>query len=141
VITPQVSDDCSEFELQYDDVTEGDVCATYITRTWTASDACGNASSFVQNISVLDTEAPTAEFDVQINRPCDDATGIYASAFDNCDTNVQIEIVSETAVSGGCAGSFVRVYVATDECGNATEFIQYITLVVIYRRAICSGVD
>ena len=42
--------------------TDPDACDFYnytITRTWRATDACGNAADFIQNINIVDTIAPT----------------------------------------------------------------------------------
>ena len=49
-------------------------------------------------------------------------------AADNCDSDVTIEILSNTQVSGSCAGTVLRTYKATDDCGNSTEFQQIIDL-------------
>jgi hypothetical protein len=129
VVTPAAVDDCSGVATSYTDVVNGGNCATYITRTWTATDGCGNQSSFVQNISVLDTEAPVIDFVTEIDRPCDDYTGIYATAFDNCDSDVEAVWVIDEFVAGSCAGRLVRTYAATDDCGNMTMVQQIITLV------------
>jgi large repetitive protein len=129
VVTPVAVDDCSGVATQYTDAVDGDNCATYITRTWTATDGCGNQSYFVQNIAVLDTEAPVVSFEAEITRPCDDASGVYATAVDNCDSDVQVEWVSDDIASGACAGRIVRTYSATDNCGNSVEVQQIITLI------------
>ncbi|WP_296378261.1 hypothetical protein, partial [Winogradskyella sp.] len=50
----------SDFTLTFEDVTtNGDCAGEYsVTRTWTATDACGNASTATQTINVIDTDAP-----------------------------------------------------------------------------------
>ncbi|MFM7814941.1 MAG: hypothetical protein ACKO66_10530, partial [Flavobacteriales bacterium] len=93
-----------------------------------AVDACGNTSTVVQTITIVDTTAPVISYDVQITRPCDDYAGIYASATDNCQANVELSIVSDDLASGGCIGTLIRVYRATDGCGNSSEVTQYISL-------------
>ncbi len=128
VVTPVAVDDCSGVSTGYTDVVNGGNCATYITRTWSATDGCGNQSLFVQNIAILDSEAPSIDFVTEIDRPCDDFAGIYATATDNCDTDVEVVWVGDDIASGSCAGRVVRTYSATDDCGNSTEVQQIITL-------------
>ncbi|MFN5294297.1 MAG: T9SS type A sorting domain-containing protein [Flavobacteriales bacterium] len=128
VVTPVAVDDCSGVSTQYTDEVNAGNCASYITRTWTATDGCGNQSSFVQNISILDTTAPVIDFVAEIDRPCEDYAGIYATATDNCDTDVAVVWVGDDLASGACAGRVVRTYSATDDCGNTVQVQQIITL-------------
>ena len=117
-----------------DDSAEGSYT---FTRTWTAiaTDDCGNegaASTYVQTIMVTDNLAP--DFAGSANEyaiACDeysDADFYSVMAADNCDSDVTIEILSNTQVSGSCAGTVLRTYKATDDCGNSTEFQQIIDL-------------
>src|SRR6185503_17418771 len=77
------SDECgSAFTLTFDDVTTAGACAgSYsVTRTWTALDACGNASSASQTINVQDISAPVIDplpLASTINCP---ATPVFATA-------------------------------------------------------------
>jgi hypothetical protein len=130
VIEPVASDNCGEVSLSYvDSETSGNTCATYFNRVWTDTDECGNASNFIQTISIIDTEAPVFEAEVQITRPCDDYQGVYATAFDNCSANVAVvSVVEDMLSSGGCLGTIVRTYGAFDDCGNYSEFTQFISL-------------
>lgn len=129
VDTPTVTDNCSEYTVNYVDSTYASGCNNYIVRTWTAVDACGNTSSFVQTISIVDTTAPVIDYVVEIERPCDDYMGIYATAFDACDGDVTVSWVSDNFVSGQCPFRLVRVYSAQDECGNVVQVEQIIALV------------
>ncbi|MFN9798566.1 MAG: hypothetical protein ACK54P_01000, partial [Bacteroidota bacterium] len=129
VIEPTVADNCGAVTLTFADVVNvtGD-CEGSTVRTWTATDECGNSSSFVQTFLIQDTTDPVIAGIASIDRPCGDFSGIYVTATDNCDTNVQIGIVSDLATSGGCQGGIIRTYVATDNCGNTSQFVQFITL-------------
>ena len=59
---PMASDNCDGApSLSYSDVSVGGACPEEftITRTWTATDACGNSAQCIQNIIVEDNEAPS----------------------------------------------------------------------------------
>ena len=122
------------------------------TRTWSsyATDCAGNTSgtsSCEQLITVLDEIAPTFDSTslAVVTMACDefDESTVYGvTASDNCDSNVQVEVLynedcdgdmehgfSNDEVSGGCAGSFIRTYIATDDCGNTTLTEQVVNLV------------
>jgi hypothetical protein len=70
--------------------TNGNCPSNYtLTRTWTATDACGNTSSKTQVITVQDTQAPVlsaAPADVTVE--CDAVPAAATlTATDNCNTN------------------------------------------------------
>ena len=126
------SDNCSEFTLEeVEAVLEGDCTGNYtITRTFTATDACGNASTAVQTITVEDTTAPEfasvpADYTVECS---DDMPMEAASATDNCGPVTVTEEVATTP--GGCAGEYIltRTFTATDDCGNSATAQQVITV-------------
>jgi large repetitive protein len=128
-IEPAVSDNCGEVELSYEDDASaliGD-CEGFVLRTWTAVDECDNSSTFLQIFNVIDETAPVFAGEVEIERPCDDYEGVYVSASDNCDLEVEISYQDEQ-VSGGCEGRIIRTYTATDNCENSEVFVQIITL-------------
>jgi len=127
---PVADDNCSDLiEYAYSDTnswTQG--CYSGFTRVWTATDECGNVSYLNQYYTIQDTTAPVITGPSELSLPCDDYAGIYVEATDNCN-EFEIEIVSNENVSGSCAGTVIRHYVATDVCGNASEeFIQIIHL-------------
>ena len=118
---------------------------TYVlTRTWTSTDACGNSTTAIQNISVVDTIAP--EFvnppgnirrNVTTNDSCDIFISILAPAIDNCDDNVIITNNSAFAMPGNTTGdasgdypigNHVVTFVATDACGNSSTHTIQITV-------------
>ncbi|MFN5620140.1 MAG: hypothetical protein ACK478_02455, partial [Flavobacteriales bacterium] len=132
VIQPSAVDNCDPvLDFSYVDAAFGQNCNQGITRTWTAADDCGRTSTFVQIISIADTEAPQIFGNLEISRPCSDwgmlDPSIYAT--DNQSNNVQVVILSDEFVTGSCAGTVIRTLVATDDCGNSSTFEQVITLI------------
>ncbi|MCH2200140.1 MAG: T9SS type A sorting domain-containing protein, partial [Flavobacteriales bacterium] len=129
-INAEASDNCGDVEVSYtDDVAEGECANEYsIVRLFTAVDACGNSSTAVQNITVVDTTAPVFDaFEIEVETACDNVDVPFLTATDNCgDVEITFE---DTYVSGGCAGTIVRDYVAVDECGNEAYAQQILSLV------------
>ena len=127
------TDNCGEVTIDVVETTIAGACAGdySITRVFTATDDCGNATSATQTIIIIDTTAPEftsipADYTAECSsaHPMDDA-----SATDNCG-EVTIDVV-ETTIAGACAGdySITRVFTATDDCGNATSSTQTITII------------
>ena len=110
-------------------------CTDYsyvITRTWVATDECGNSMSCEQTITVEDTTAPTittcpADITLTADATCTvditpGNTNGPAVATDNCDGAVTVTSsdVSTQTSDGSCTDySYIitRTWVATDECG------------------------
>ncbi|MBX7051353.1 MAG: T9SS type A sorting domain-containing protein [Flavobacteriales bacterium] len=130
VIQPEAWDNCSE-NITYDHsdfwYNESD-CNGYLARTWSATDECGNTSYFYQYISIYDETAPVISYEPEIELPCDNYGGVYATATDNCDEFVAVEWLNDELVSGGCQGRIMRTYGAWDDCDNYSEVVQIITL-------------
>jgi hypothetical protein len=145
--TAECSDDHPMDEASATDTCPGDIqidevattipgagagCYT-ITREFTATDGCGNATIATQTITIIDTTPPVLTNDPQVTISCDDYPNeiVYASATDNCDLDVTITF-ADAQVSGGCllpVGAYLRLYTATDDCGNSATSEQIVTLV------------
>jgi hypothetical protein len=130
--TLTATDNCSTPVVTYNEVRTYGLCAgNYtLTRTWTATDACGNASSKTQVITVRDTQAPIlsaapANVTVECNAVPAAAT---LTATDNCTTPVVT--YTEVRTNGNCSGNYTltRTWTATDACGNASSKTQVITV-------------
>lgn len=117
-----------------DQVTAG-ICPqeSTIIRTWTATDACGNAVSQPQTITVVDYTPPALTVPADVTLDCTDSGGTTsagtATAVDTCDPNPTVTS-SDTVVAGSCVGqrTIVRTWIATDACGNSIDSKQTITL-------------
>jgi hypothetical protein len=126
------TDNCAlyPFVTHSDSVTPG-ICASAkeIARTWTATDGCGNSSSCMQNINVVDTTPPVLSgVPGNITVECDSVPGTAAvTAADNCDTSVPI-VFSETRTNGSCPSNYTltRTWRTTDSCGNTVTATQVI---------------
>ena len=103
------------------------------TVTFTATDDCGNSSTRA-TFTIEDTTAPTWNaYDTYVNAACEDLldpedpTLVPISAEDICGgVSYSIEAYQ---LSGGCPGTWMRIWTATDECGNASvETEQYVQL-------------
>jgi hypothetical protein len=113
-----------------------------LTRTWRATDACGNSSSRTQVITVVDNTPPmlvlpARNATVECNKNGSDMAALQvwlnnhagASAVDNCGdvrwTN------NFTGLSDGCgsSGSAMVTFTATDACGNSSTTIATFTIV------------
>ena len=131
-----VSDNCQgTVDLDFSEVEVPGTCPNQysITRTWTAVDFAGNATSFVQTITITDTQAPvlsglpTASVSVSCSEQVPAVPAV--SATDNCGAPVDVEF-SEVEIPGTCPNqySITRTWTAEDDCGNATSFVQTITI-------------
>jgi hypothetical protein len=107
-----------------------------ITRTWRATDACGNFSICVQTINVQDTTPPSITCPANVSISCaastaPSATGT-ATSVDNCSSATQIVITFTDVTTGGADGcsqsQIFRTWRATDACGNFSTCLQTITV-------------
>ncbi len=110
--------------LTFADVTTPGSCAAEysITRTWTATDTCGNTSTKSQTITVQDSTAPILTIPANASIECDqdnspDGTAGWATATDNCDSSV-----SATYIDDNCFGTQGSVNLAANPAGSTFEF-------------------
>jgi hypothetical protein len=131
--------------------TDGDCPSNYtLTRTWTATDACGNSTSETQVITVQDTTPPVISCNSPVTiTPPDAPISFIATAMDNCDESPSVVITAydcymytkkgkridktESCVvemagdqitildSGGVDDHIAWIVEATDNCGNSSN--------------------
>jgi hypothetical protein len=127
------TDNCSTPVVGYAEVrTNGNCTGNYIlTRTWTATDACGNTCHKTQVITVQDTQKPVlSAVPADITVECDAVPAVaILTATDNCDS-APVVAYAEVKTNGNCSGNYIltRTWTATDACGNATSKTQVITV-------------
>ena len=145
---PTASDNCdTEVDIQLEEVrTDNDGDNNYVlTRTWMATDDCGNTVMGQQVILVLSEDEiidPCAASDCETvppiiaNVPADETVNYDAVpapaqpvATDNCDTEVELSI-TETVSESTDTRNYVltRTWSATDDCGNTAIASQIITV-------------
>ena len=153
----QVDDDCT-FDVLYTNgggevvvtwvdvqISEGCGSNAVYERTYTATDVCGNASTATQTVIITDLTAPVwvneagdalSAQETMLYLPCEQATEELMNSIDHeslfmaadlCDAELDYS-VSAVLVSGGCIGTWIRTWTATDDCGNATEFEQTVVM-------------
>jgi FlaG/FlaF family flagellin (archaellin) len=126
------TDNCDpDPEITFVDDTLSTTCPLEITRTWIATDACGNADSCVQNIRVVDETAPVIVCPADTTFECDNVGNFgVATATDNCDANPRVVLAVRDSIPGACAAAYQLqlTWVATDVCGNADTCYQTITV-------------
>ncbi|RFM31413.1 gliding motility-associated C-terminal domain-containing protein [Chitinophaga silvisoli] len=105
-----------------------------LTRTWTATDACGNTATMKQVITVQDTTKPVFTVsppgDTTVDCNAIPATPSNITATDNCSTAKISYTQSRQTIAGACASNYqlIRTWVAKDECGNTNTWKQTITV-------------
>ncbi|MEI6574705.1 MAG: HYR domain-containing protein [Bacteroidota bacterium] len=133
------SDNCSAAvpAITFGDAISGQTCTNRytITRTYTATDLCGNAASSVQVITVNDQTAPTITATPgPVTVGCTSSIPVpniaLVSATDGCGGTVSITWLSDVNSNVLCADRYTvtRTYKAADVCGNFATTSQVITV-------------
>src|SRR5207244_11663353 len=103
------------------------------TRTWQATDACGNSSSCSQRVTIVDTTAPIIKCS-STNKSVEQGaawTFDAPTATDNSGSATITILSTVTNVTGYCGSTFdaTRTWQATDACGNSSSCSQKMTIV------------
>jgi gliding motility-associated-like protein len=129
-----LSDNCGvSFSVTFSDETDTLSCDQnlLIERTWTVTDACGNSSSSVQMISLVDTIPPsfippTDTVFIDCSQVGDDSlTGMPTDLLDQCD-DAPTMTLSQTTTDVLCTNSYtlLRTWYISDACGNTDSTTQ-----------------
>lgn len=118
-----VQDDCSlSPELTFTETVTPGTCGELVERVYTATDDCGNSSTFNQTIAYSDQTPPVFVFvpaDVALG--CIDEVPPVGTPVveDNCGS---VSLAFEESWEGsGCGLQLVRTWTALDDCGNSAS--------------------
>ena len=146
VVEPTASDDCNEVSISYSDVQDNsDVEITVITRTWTATDACGNSVSGDQIITVNEVLGCMDDLACNYNAGAsyDDGSCDYCSCGSGGEAGfgLELELVTnhDGIVSPELAGmSTYRVYVTTPSSSDFVSSVSGSEIVPAFLRTTTS---
>jgi len=130
-LSPDVSDLCDTNPIvTYQDSVGIDTCLghpSFLLRTWTAIDACGNSTTAQVWIISADTIAPT--FDLPSNGVsfCSIDTLILLNVADNCDPSPSVTW-NDLITGMTCTQILNRTWIVTDACGNSATAVQQFDL-------------
>ncbi|MGQ7868174.1 HYR domain-containing protein, partial [Sunxiuqinia sp. sy24] len=115
------------------DVSDGGTCPEIITRTYRATDVCGNFVECTQKITVDDTTAPTASNPAPITVQCIGDVpaadiNVVTDEADNCTATPVVAFVSDVSDGNSCPEVITRTYSVTDDCGNSINVTQTINV-------------
>ena len=139
------TDNCSardDITIVFEDSGDLANCGS-VTRTWIATDACGNIGTCNQVITSSDEEAPIISCPQDITINCEQVTapsgtGGLATATDNCSSDISIEYVDQgDAIDCETGGAILREFTATDGCGNFTTCKQVISVAPVIVEPSC----
>lgn len=139
--------------------TDGPCPQTYtLTRTWTATDDCGNSNHCAQIIMVRDTMPPAITCPVNLMvqglaqvpaHPADLAAFRAAGgvATDACDSNLSYVCADGPFVPSAGGGHIERRHTVSDACGNSSSCVQLIRVEVaiapvvppLLDQMVCAG--
>ena len=139
----KATDNCTpdqEIEITYsDDISNLTGCNNTgnLYRTWTATDACGNTTTCMQVMTIIDTKPPVVVAPAPITVSCEQGVDVSATgdiqATDNCTPGALLTVEITDDVTGviGCnqTGTIKRKWTVTDACGNSATATQNIRII------------
>jgi len=128
--SPMTSDNCSVASIVNNGLSVYPVGTTVVT--WMVTDGSGNTATCAQNVTVLDTQAPTIACPVAVTVPADlglcSASGVALGTpvtTDNC----SVATVTNNAPSAFPLGNTTVVWTAVDASGNSAVCTQVVTVI------------
>ena len=124
------TDVCSQVGFSSDFTGFDRNCNGTTTVTFTAEDECGNDVSRSAVITVIDaTDPEIINVDPDITIDCGESFQFSnPTVSDNCDTDIELEAEDQGTLDPCQGGTIIRVWTATDECGNVGTAQQRVTL-------------
>ncbi len=117
---PTFTDNCdADLTIDSTTVASPGSCPKVVTRTWWATDDCGNESAHCdQAVTIDDTTAPVVtSCPDDATAECGQPTFGHPTFTDNCDADLTIDSTTVTS-PGSCPKVITRTWWATDNCGN-----------------------
>ena len=126
-------DGCSDFTIALEETTSGDACTTVITRTYTVTDAAGNATTAAWTLTVIDDDAPVFDTPANLTVGCGSdlspaSTGDVTVAEDCDDYTVTYNDAQLFNIDPCVGENIARTWRVIDACGNESVGIQVITV-------------
>ena len=141
------SDNCSGVVIPVaaDGPVSSNGCNRSMTRTWRATDNCGNTSTCAQSITwTEDNTGPSINgVGANSNIGCNPANVTFSAptASDGCLGNTTLTSVTGSDVAGAnCSVSRTRTWTARDACGNTSTAAQTLTWTADLGAPVISGV-
>jgi len=146
-ITPTATDNCGIDTLTFTAFTTSGSCpdSYSITRTWTATDSCGNATTAEQIINIVDSTPPTATSPPNVTVECIGSLPspnplIITDEADNCALTITVTHLSDVSDGATCPQTITRTYIVTDECSNQILVTQIFSVLDVTAPMItCPG--
>ena len=130
-----ITNDCA-FCTGSGPIVEGNFPVGTTTITYTATDSCGNSSTWVTNVSVVDSVGPglVCPMDTTVNCMTPTDTGTLGSPMitENCgEIDSVVLTFMDVVIPGSCPQEFTieRTFTATDTSGNSSTCLQTIMVV------------
>src|SRR6185436_1667545 len=110
-------------------------CTYSVTKTWTATDGCGNSATASQTVTYTKdltapviTIAPATPITI-CNPTAAQVSAAFgnATATDNCGTVTPTGTLGTETLVSGCTYQVIKTWTATDGCGNSATASQTIT--------------
>ncbi|MBT8278730.1 MAG: gliding motility-associated C-terminal domain-containing protein [Bacteroidia bacterium] len=123
-------DNCSSPTVTFTSETIDSIdCQLIVTRTYTVTDACGNAIEVDHLISIEDQSAPEliTEYDEELTIYCGIVPEVPLLDFvDACDNDLNINFEEITSDTGDENYDIIRTWDVTDDCDNSISVSQII---------------
>ncbi len=101
-----------------------------VTRTWRATDSCGNQSTCTQMVHIVDTTPPIASTVTNKTVECGSSWTFNApTGTDTCSGSVSVGVFSTVTNLTGCGFTATRVWELLDACSNRSTATQTVTAV------------
>ncbi len=127
---PIWTDNCGTFTESAQSSVAIDDCTEIQTSSFTATDECGNSTTVVRVVTIIDTQTPVppaAPEPLAVQCESDVPEPMTLTAMDVCSGDITVAPTSET-VPGDCPNSFTltRTWTFSDVCGNTSSVSQVI---------------